>query len=497
MRNEEVGSLPAGTGARARPEDSPIQLDHRIGGLTPRMMTDAVIVLDALVVICCSVVAHLGFNVLYQNYQMDIWKNAGIGLILALGTVIALTRAKSYEFDNLIDFAGQIGRVLSAWAVSVLVLIALAFMLKISENYSRGWMIATFALTPTMLLAQRSLVAALLLRWTHQGALRRNVAIVGAGPLSERLCSYIEQRGPRMGLRVVGIFDDRRTRVRDKVSSIPVLGTVQDLISYSRNYRLDEVIIALPWSAETRVASLVEELSALPADIRLCPDLVGLRFLDRPYSRIGEIGLLHVNQRPIAEWSLMVKTMLDYVVAALALVFAAPLMLIVAAAIKLDSPGPIFFKQRRRGFNQNMFTVWKFRTMRVMEDGAQIKQAQKNDTRITKIGNFLRRTSLDELPQFFNVLQGNMSVVGPRPHAVAHDDYYSSLISRYARRHRVKPGLTGWAQIHGFRGETDTVEKMAKRIEYDLYYIENWSLWLDFKILLLTVFKGFWHQNAY
>jgi Undecaprenyl-phosphate glucose phosphotransferase len=268
-------------------------------------------------------------------------------------------------------------------------------------------------------------------------------------------------------------------------------------MAYARNYRLDEVIIALPWSAEARVAALVEELSVLPADIRLCPDLVGLRFLARPYSRIGEIGLLHVKERPIADWWLFLKTVQDYVVAGVALVLATPLMLFVALAIRLDSPGPIFFKQRRRGFNQNMFTVWKFRTMRVMEDGGEIRQAQKNDDRITKIGRFLRKTSLDELPQLINVLQGHMSVVGPRPHAVAHDDYYSSLISRYARRHRVRPGLTGWAQIHGFRGETDTVEKMAKRIEYDLYYIENWSLSLDFKILLLTVYKGFWHENAY
>jgi putative colanic acid biosynthesis UDP-glucose lipid carrier transferase len=461
------------------------------------MMTDAVMVLDVLVVVGCSVLAHLGYNVLYHKEAVDILGNAGLGLISALVTIVALGRAKSYEFDNLIDFVGQIGRVLSAWAGGVLALFAIAFMLKASDDYSRGWAIASIALTPTALLAERSLIATLLLRWTQLGYLRRNVAIVGAGPLSERLCSYIEARGPRMGLRIVGIFDDRRTRVRDKVSTIPVLGTVQDLVSYARTYRLDEVIIALPWSAETRVAALVEELSTLPADIRLCPDLVGLRFLDRPYSRIGEIGLLHVNQRPIAEWSLILKTVQDYAVAGLALMVAAPLMLFVAIAIKLDSPGPVLFKQRRRGFNQNMFPVWKFRTMSVMEDGGEIRQAQKNDTRITRVGAFLRRTSLDELPQFLNVLQGSMSVVGPRPHAVAHDDYYSSLISRYASRHRVKPGITGWAQIHGFRGETDTVEKMAKRIEYDLYYIENWSLWLDTKILLLTVFKGFWHHNAY
>jgi Undecaprenyl-phosphate glucose phosphotransferase len=466
-------------------------------GLSPKMISDAVLALDVFVIVGCSVLAHLGYNVFVHREHVDVLRNGGLGLVSALATVVGLYRSKSYEFDNLIDFVGQIGRVLSAWIAGILTLVALAFILKISEDFSRGWVIASFALTPTMLLAERSLVAGFLLRGTEQGHMRRNVAIVGAGPLSERLCTYIESRGPRMGLRVVGIFDDRRTRLREKVSAIPILGTVQDLMAYARNYRLDEVIIALPWSAEARVAALVEELSVLPADIRLCPDLVGLRFLARPYSRIGEIGLLHVKERPIAEWSLILKTVQDYLVASIALMLAAPLMLIIALAIKFDSPGPIFFKQRRRGFNQNMFPVWKFRTMRVMEDGGEVRQAQKNDDRITKVGRFLRRTSLDELPQFINVLQGHMSVSGPRPHAVAHDDYYSSLISRYARRHRVRPGITGWAQIHGFRGETDTVEKMAKRIEYDLYYIENWSLSLDFKILLLTVFKGFWHENAY
>lgn len=495
--NDEAASLSGGqiqTGAAERPSSAAIRI---LRNLSPRMVADAAMAIDVAVIILSSVLSHLGYNVLAHGEEPDLLRYGGVGLVAALAAAISFARSKSYEFDNLIDLAGQIGRVLSAWLGGILVLVALAFVLKISKDFSRGWAVIWFALTPFTLLAGRTLIASLLTTWTRRGYLRRNVAIVGVGPLAERLCSYIESRGPRMGLRIVGLFDDRRTRVRETLAKLPVLGTVDDLLAYARSYKLDEVIIALPWSAETRVASLVEELSALPADIRLCPDLVGLRFLNRPYSRIGEIGLLHVNQRPIAEWSLIVKTIQDYVVAMVALTIGAPFMAMIALAIKLDSPGPILFKQRRRGFNQNMVSVWKFRTMHVLEDDQTLRQAHKNDARITRVGRFLRRASLDELPQFINVLQGSMSVVGPRPHALAHDDYYARLIGRYARRNRVKPGLTGWAQIHGFRGETQTVDKMVKRVEYDLYYIENWSLWLDFKIILLTVFKGLWHENAY
>lgn len=497
MRNKKITPLVMLTPRAGAGDEAVAGIHTTLRSLTPRMMSDAVMVLDVVLIVLCAVLAHLIYNVAINNERIDFWRIAGVGVMSALSTLVCLVRAKSYEFENLLDFPGQIGRIVSAWLVSILTLVALAFMLKVSENFSRGWLGLSFAVTPLALLAQRSLIANTLARWTERGHLRRNVAIVGAGPLSERLCEYVQQRGTRMGLRIVGVFDDRRTRVRDKVLDIPVVGTVQDLISYARSFRLDEVIIALPWSAEARVAALVEELSELPTDIRLCPDLVGLRFLDRPYSRIGEIGLLHVNQRPIAEWSLILKTMLDYAIGVTALVLTAPMMLFIAIAIKLDSPGPVFFKQRRRGFNQNMFSVWKFRTMRVLEDGDVVRQASKNDERITRVGRFLRRTSLDEIPQLFNVLQGNMSIVGPRPHAVAHDDYYANVVSRYASRHRVKPGITGWAQVHGYRGATDTVEKMAKRIEYDLYYMENWSFWLDIKILVLTVFKGFWHENAY
>ncbi|MGE0653217.1 MAG: undecaprenyl-phosphate glucose phosphotransferase [Alphaproteobacteria bacterium] len=470
---------------------------YAISSVSPKMVGDAVMLIDVSVVIVTSVLAQIAYNYLLDEVYLDLSRTMGVGLLGGILMAAFLVRQGAYDLDNLIDLTGQIGKLLSSWVMSVLLLASIAFILKISEEFSRGWMILAFFLTPALLLVVRSGISAGLTNAMRHGQLQRRVAIVGAGPLSERLCTYIESRGTSLGLHVIGIFDDRRTRVRDKVAGVPVVGTVQDLMSLARTHHLDEIIIALPWSAEARVAALVEELGALPCDIRLCPDLVGLRFLDQPYSRIGSIGLLQVNSRPIKEWALIMKTALDYAIGAIGLLIAAPLMMGIAIAIKLESPGPVFFRQRRRGFNQNMFTVWKFRTMTVLEDGDVVRQATKGDDRITKVGRFLRRTSLDELPQLINVLLGSMSVVGPRPHAVAHDDYYVTLVSRYARRHRVKPGITGWAAVHGFRGETETLEKMAKRIEYDLYYMENWSLWLDFKILILTVFKGFWNTNAY
>lgn len=497
LRDDNIGSLTA--------LERQALAEHAHSGLfglgsatiTARMAGDAVLALDVLCVAASSLLCHAVYNVLFLSGPFDFVQNAGVGLIAGILTALGLARSKSYEINQLLDFNGQIGRIVSCWALSALALVAVAFTLKISAQFSRGWVLATFFVAPLVLLGERSLVAGLLARWMELGYMRRNVAIVGAGPLCQRLCAHLASLGARSGVRVIGIFDDRRTRIVDKIEGYPVLGTVSDLFAFARNYRLDEIILALPWSAESRVATLVDQLSALPADIRICPDFVGLRFMSRPYSRLGDMTLLQAKSRPIKEWSLIVKTIQDYVIASAALVFTAPLMAAIGLAIVLDSPGPVFFKQRRRGFNQNTFRVWKFRTMHVMEDGAEVRQAVRNDRRVTRVGRFLRRTSLDELPQLFNVLQGQMSIVGPRPHAIEHDDYYEGLVARYASRHRVKPGITGWAQVNGYRGETETIDKMAKRVEYDLYYMENWSLALDLKIIVLTLFRGLWHRNAY
>jgi len=254
------------------------------------------------------------------------------------------------------------------------------------------------------------------------------------------------------------------------------------------------VVIALSSARQQLTARLMEQLSVLPVDVWLCPAELGMPIIAT--TRLGALSLLQVQPKPIRDWGYVVKLLFDYVAATVSIVLFAPLMLCIAIAIKLDSPGPVFFRQRRHGFNHRVIGVYKFRSMTVTENGERVDQACKNDPRVTRVGKFLRRTSLDELPQLFNVLRGEMSLVGPRPHAVAHNQHYRDRLDRYASRHRVKPGMTGWAQINGLRGPTEDPEKMRLRVHMDLHYIENWSLWLDLKIIAATPFVGFIHRNA-
>jgi putative colanic acid biosynthesis UDP-glucose lipid carrier transferase len=269
-----------------------------------------------------------------------------------------------------------------------------------------------------------------------------------------------------------------------------------DLIAMGQRNEVDEVIVAVSHVEGAELASLMEALGVLPADVWLCPPEIAFDMRIRSIGRLGTVSLLQVTPKPINDWGYIAKAALDYSVGALALVLSAPVMLAIAAAIKLEGPGPVFFRQRRHGYNERVIDVFKFRTMSVTENGDTIVQARAGDPRVTRVGRFLRSTSLDELPQLFNVLRGEMSLVGPRPHALAHNFYYREKLQRYANRHRVKPGITGWAQINGMRGPTETPEKMRKRVELDLFYIENWSIWLDLKILALTPLRGFIHKNA-
>ena len=271
--------------------------------------------------------------------------------------------------------------------------------------------------------------------------------------------------------------------------------SIADLISIGQRNQIDEVVVALSDAPQPQTARLIEELSVLPVDVWLCPAEFDMPILGT--ARLGSLSLLQVKPKPIRDWGYVMKLALDYVLATHQPHPVRAAHARRAAAIKLDSPGPVFFKQRRHGYNHRLIYVYKFRTMRVSEDGAVVVQARKDDERVTRVGKFLRRTSIDELPQLFNVLKGEMSLVGPRPHAVAHNQHYRERLERYANRHCVKPGMTGWAQIHGFRGPTEDAEKMRKRVQMDLYYIENWSIWLDLKIIALTPFLGFINRNAF
>ncbi len=321
----------------------------------------------------------------------------------------------------------------------------------------------------------------------------RHVAVVGSLPAGVNLLkSFIEE--PWLGFVVRGIYDDS---ISDNYDGVPYAGNISKLIRDAREGKLDRIYIALGMNDEIKIKNIVSQLTDTTCSVLLIPDLFTFNILQSRTEEINGVPVVPLFDTPLNGINMVFKRLEDIVVSLVILVLISPVLLVIACAVKLSSPGPIIFRQIRYGMDGKPIKVWKFRSMSVMENDDKVIQAKKNDVRITKVGKFLRSTSLDELPQFFNVLFGQMSVVGPRPHAVAHNEQYRSLIQGYMLRHKVKPGITGLAQINGWRGETDTLEKMEKRIEYDLLYIRGWSIWLDMKIIFLTVFKGFINKAAY
>ncbi|MDX6750013.1 exopolysaccharide biosynthesis polyprenyl glycosylphosphotransferase [Geminicoccaceae bacterium 1502E] len=321
----------------------------------------------------------------------------------------------------------------------------------------------------------------------------RTEVVLGAGELGQ---SYLEQlRLTGRRVRVLGVFDDRRSRVPAQLDGMPVLGGVEELVRFLHVHPVDRVVVALPWTAEARLLDCLRRLRGVPAELRLCPDVTGVL---RP---LAEPGPILVQERAMGPGEALVKNTLDRLLAALLLLFTGPLLLLIALAVKASSPGPVLYRQKRHGLGGRVFELLKFRTMRAeaCEGGEAAPPAQTSrlDPRVTPLGRWLRRTSIDELPQLVNVLRGEMSLVGPRPHAVGHDRHYATLLDGYEARQRVRPGLTGWAQVNGLRGETETLEKMRRRVEHDLWYIRNRSLALDLRILLRTLLQGFGDPHAY
>lgn len=329
--------------------------------------------------------------------------------------------------------------------------------------------------------------------------MQRRVAVYGATDESQLTFQKIAQGGD--AIRFVGLYDDRGLKSRHKLFGVPVSGSSNDLVERARRGEIDDVVVVLPDQAKARTAAIVRRFENLPVDVYVeldnpadLDDAVDARF------KLGwrnNMTLKRVQARPMREWGQLFKGLIDRVTTAVLLGLLLPVFAMIALAIKLDSAGPVFFRQRRHGLGGRTITIWKFRTMRVAEDGDTVQQARRDDDRITRIGRWLRKTSLDELPQLINVFRGDMSLVGPRPHAIAHNDYYGERIEGYDRRNLVKPGISGWAQVCGHRGETPDISSMAQRIDHDLWYIQNWSPLLDLRILVLTPIYGFVHKNAY
>lgn len=392
----------------------------------------------------------------------------------------------------------EIDAVLFSWVMSILLLVIVDLLALDTHVYEQALMQAWMLIVPVELICWHALVRAVLRCFRAKGYNTRQVAIVGATPLGERL-RLMFKRMDWSGLTFIGYYDDRVKVSADRrlADDAVVIGNIAQLVDDCKSGKVDTVYITLAMSAELRIKKLTEKLANSTASVYLVPDLFTFNLLNSRWVDYQGITAISIYETPFAGVDSLLKRLEDIVLSALILMLIALPMLVIACIIKLTSVGPVFFKQKRYGADGREIRVWKFRSMTVQDDGAHVKQATKGDARITPFGAFIRKTSLDELPQFFNVLTGRMSIVGPRPHAVAHNEEYREKIQGYMLRHKVKPGITGLAQISGFRGETDTLDKMEGRVLHDLRYIQTWSIRLDLKIIFLTVFKGFVDKNAY
>ena len=385
--------------------------------------------------------------------------------------------------------------IFMGWIVTAVILVFLGNVSGLAYHYDEAVVFSWFLATPFALLMSH-------LAARHVGtdpakeSEVRSVVIVGANEVGTKFAATVE-RMPNLFLSVRGFFDDRTADRRKSGLSHPVLGNMGEVAGFVRDHHIKMIFISQPISAQPRIRKLIDELQDTTASVYFLPDVYIFDLMQARFDNVGGMPVIAICETPFMGLNSTIKRGSDIVLSIIILVLLAPLMLAIAVAVRMSSPGPIIFRQRRYGLYGEEIIVYKFRSMTVMENGNTVVQAQKNDQRLTKIGGFLRRTSLDELPQFINVLQGRMSIVGPRPHAVAHNEQYRKLIKGYMLRHKVKPGITGWAQVNGLRGETATLDKMEARIQYDLDYLRNWSLWLDLWIVLKTVKVVLTRENAF
>lgn len=421
------------------------------------------------------------------------------GVMALLIAFIVFDHAQVYRAWRGSKLTEELRTLIKAWALTFAVLAGVLLLTSHggSDHYPRKWLVAWWCLGMGACVVMRVLLRLALRAIRASGRNTRTVVVAIANDFGRSVVERA-QAAKWAGLRVMGYFDDRETARVEAIAGVECLGSLEGLAPYVEAHNIDQVWIALPFRAEDRMRYIVDALRHSTTDIRLLPDINGFNLLNHSIGEVIDLPVINLSSTPMVGINRLVKALEDRLLAALILLLISPLMLVIAAGIKLTSPGPVFFRQERLGYDGRPFRVWKFRSMKVhTEDGGQVTQATRTDPRITPFGAFLRRTSLDELPQFFNVLDGSMSIVGPRPHAVAHNEQFKDRVDRYMRRHKVKPGITGLAQVEGYRGETDTLEKMELRVKKDLEYIENWSLGLDLKIIFMTIFKGFVNRNAY
>ncbi len=498
VRGHDIGLPDAKRKAELNAIAEQVALQYRADSMSPIIVTGTLRLVEFALLVLAGFVIYM-FYVGVNRTLM--WQYPAVILGGSMLMVIILELGDAYQLAALRKPWGQFGRILFSWSGVFAILALAAFFLKVSSDFSRVWLATWFGTGFVSLFILRLVLARLIKGWARNGKMERRALIVGGGKTAESLIRSIEVQ-PDNDIRICGIFDDRDdVRSPPVVAGYPKLGTIDELIEFSRIAHIDMLIVALPLTAEARVLKLLKQLWVLPLDIRLSAHANKLQFRPRAYSHIGTVPMLDIFDKPITDWDSVAKRTFDIVFSILGIIALSPFMLGAAIAIKLDSPGPVLFRQKRHGFNNEEINVLKFRSMYTDMSDPTAKQAvTKGDPRVTRVGRFIRKTSIDELPQFFNALRGDLSLVGPRPHAISaqsRDRMFAEVVEGYFARHKVKPGVTGWAQISGWRGEIDTDEKIKMRTECDLYYIENWSLWFDLKILFLTPFRLLNTENAY
>lgn len=462
-----------------------------------RVAVDVVAILDATAIIIGAflpVAIYANFGGLDPNWILTLQSSIAAAVV----AFFLLRSWGMYDQRALSDLPEHPGRLLAALLIALFAVIGLGLPFAIKEAHLWVWYAAWASASYTLLLANRGISRAVLRKMTAAGRFDQRIAVYGAGQIARRVHDYLTNA--QHGIHFSGVYDDRIGEDRINPEGLIVSGRLDDLIEASRNEQIDQIIIALPQVAEGRMAAITAKLERLPVSVHIvthiASDLIENSNAHK-VSNLGPVGMLDVKQKALSDWAPIVKRIEDIVLGSLFMLVAAPLFPLIALAIKAESRGPVIFRQRRRGLNKQEFEVFKFRTMSVMEDGDEVRQAVANDPRITNVGAVLRRLSLDELPQLMNVLKGEMSLVGPRPHAISHDDEFGGKLERYANRHQVKPGITGLAQVRGLRGPTDTAEKLKQRLACDMEYISSWSLWLDLKILARTFWVVAIGRNAH
>lgn len=464
-------------------------VNQKVGrAYSPIVIAGVVRLVDLVLLNLVGIALYVGYVVPLAGFR---WEYVAAIFGMTATAVVCFQAADIYQVQVFRGQLRQMTRMISSWAFVFLLFIGASFFAKLGGEISRLWLSAFFFIGLATLIAERLSLRALVRSWARRGRLDRRTVIVGSDENGEQLVEALKAQEDS-DISVLGVFDDRSDdRALQTCAGSPKLGKVDDIVEFARRTRVDLVLFALPISAETRILEMLKKLWVLPVDIRLSAHTNKLRFRPRSYSYLGKVPTLDVFEAPITDWDLVMKWLFDHVAGAVILLLALPVMALVALAIKLDSPGPVLFRQKRFGFNNERIDVFKFRSLyHHLADPAASKLVTRNDPRVTRVGRFIRKTSLDELPQLFNVVfKSNLSLVGPRPHAVQgrlQSRLFDEAVDGYFARHRVKPGITGWAQINGWRGEIDNEEKIQKRVEFDLYYIENWSVLFDTYILLKT-----------